>query len=184
MTGHRVLGVSASPRQGGNTDDAVKRALEIARQAGCQVEFQRLADYRIKHCAGCRGCMTAGHCVIRDDEFEVAFQCWERAELIILGSPVYWLSPSGVLKDFMDRSHGWYRDGGVFRSKRAILLSVATEGGFGPHDECITVWLRHYGAEVIGVAHILACEVGDFASRPGEVEKVRETVSAALARIR
>jgi len=184
MLGLRTLGVSGSPRQGGNTDDAVMEALAVAHQAGCRVEFQRLTDYRIKHCAGCRGCMSAGRCGIRDDEFEAAFEPWRQAEVIILGSPVYWLSPSGVLKDFMDRTHGWYRDGGIFRHKKAILISVATEGGFGPHDECITVWLKHYGAEVLSVTHVLACDRGDFNSRPEEIEKVRRAVAESLGAIR
>jgi multimeric flavodoxin WrbA len=184
MSGLRVLGVSGSPRQGGNTDDAVMEALAVAREAGCRVEFQRLTDYRIRHCTGCRGCMTAGRCVIRDDEFEAALAPWQQAEVIILGSPVYWLSPSGVLKDFVDRTHGGYRDGGLFRHKRAILISVATAGGFEPHDECLTVWLRHYEAEVLGVIHVIACERGDFLARPEEIEKVRHGVRAALSAIR
>jgi multimeric flavodoxin WrbA len=184
MLGLRTLGVSGSPRQGGNTDDAVMEALAVAQQAGCRVEFQRLTDYRVKHCAGCRGCMSAGRCVTRDDEFEAAFECWRQAEVIILGSPVYWLSPSGVLKDFMDRSHGWYCDGGIFRHKKAILISVATGGGFEPHDECITVWLKHYEAEVLGVVHVLACDRGEFNSRPEEIEKVRAAIAAALSAIR
>jgi multimeric flavodoxin WrbA len=184
MFGYRALGVSGSPRQGGNTDDAIMEALAVAQQAGCRVEFQRLTDYRIKHCAGCRGCMTAGHCVIRDDELEAAFAPWRETDVIILGSPVYWLSPSGLLKDFIDRTHGWYRDGRIFRGKRAILVSVATAGGFEPHDECITVWLKHYEADVVGVVHVLACDRGEFLSRPAEVEKVRQAVREGLAKVR
>ncbi len=182
MLGLRVLGVSGSPRQGGNTDDAVMEALAVARQEGCRIEFQRLTDFRIKHCAGCRGCMGAGHCVVRDDEFEAAFAPWQQAEVIILGSPVYWLSPSGVLKDFVDRTHGWYRDGGIFRHKRALLISVATGGGFEPHDECLTVWLKHYEAQVLGVIRVLACDRGEFLSRPEEIDKVRKGVAEALGR--
>jgi len=181
MLGLRVLGASGSPRSGGNTDDAVMEALAVARQAGCRVEFQRLTDFRIRHCAGCRGCMTAGRCVIRDDEFEAAFAPWQQAEVIVLGSPVYWLSPSGVLKDFVDRTHGWYRDGGIFRHKRAVLVSVAADSGFEPHDESLTVWLRHYGAEVLSVVHVLARERGEFLARPAEIEKVRQALAAALS---
>jgi hypothetical protein len=89
-----------------------------------------------------------------------------------------------VLKDFVDRTHGWYRDGGIFRHKRAILISVATGGGFEPHDECLTVWLRHYEAEVLTTVRVLACDRGDFLARPQEVEKVRRAVSEALTAVR
>jgi multimeric flavodoxin WrbA len=180
MLGSRVLGVSGSPREGGNTDAAVMAGLAIAQAAGYRTEFQRLADYRIRHCKGCRGCMQIGRCAIRDDELDAAVSPWRQAGVIILGSPVYWLSPSGVLKDFMDRTHGWYRDGGLFRGRKAILLSVATEGGFEPHDAAITAWLTHYGAHAVGVAHVLARDRGDFEARPEEQEKVRQVVSKGL----
>jgi hypothetical protein len=89
-----------------------------------------------------------------------------------------------LLKDFVDRTHGWYRDGGIFRHKRAVLISVATGGGFEPHDECLTVWLKHYEAEVLGVVHVLACDKGDFLARPEEMVKVRQAVAEALGAVR
>ena len=180
MIGLRALGVSGSPRANGNSDSAVMEALAVAQAAGYRIEFQRLADYRIKHCTGCRGCMTAGQCVIRDDELEAAFNPWRDAQLIILGSPVYWNSPSGVLKDFMDRTHGWYRDGGVLDGRKAMLLSIATASGFEPHNNAITSWLTHYGAKVTAVVDVLACELGDFNANPGAIRAVREAVERGL----
>jgi multimeric flavodoxin WrbA len=182
MTGLRVLGVSGSPREGGNTDSAVMEALAAARAGGHRVEFQRLTDYRLRHCEGCRACMTLGRCAITDDELGAALGPWRESDVVILGSPVYWLSPCGVLKDFIDRTHGWYKEGGLFRGRKALLLSVAADSGFEPHDEAITTWLRHYGAEVLGVVRLLAREKGDFNSRPDEREKVREAVAEALGR--
>jgi multimeric flavodoxin WrbA len=180
VLGLRVLGVSGSPREGGNTDAAVMEGLAVAQAAGYRTEFQRLTDYRLAHCKGCRACMKTGRCAIRDDELEAAVGPWLQAAIIILGSPVYWLSPSGVLKDFMDRTHGWYRDGGLFSGKKTILLSVATGGGFEPHDAAILGWLKHYGADVVATARILACDQGDFEARPEERAKVRQAVTEGL----
>lgn len=180
MVGLRVLGVSGSPREGGNTDAAVMAGLSVAQAAGYRTEFQRLTDYRIRHCKGCRACMTTGRCAIREDELQAAVNPWRQAAIIILGSPVYWLSPSGGLKDFMDRTHGWYRDGGLFKGKKAILLSVATEGGFEPHDAAIIAWLEHYGADVVATARVLARDRGDFEARPEERQKVRRAVTEGL----
>jgi multimeric flavodoxin WrbA len=180
LIGLRVLGVSGSPREGGNTDAAVMEALAVASDLGYRVEFQRLADYRIEHCRGCRACMRTGTCAITGDELAAALNPWRAADVVILGSPVYWLAPSGLLKDFIDRTHGWYAEGNLFRGKRAILLSVAADSGFEPHDEGIAGWLRHYGAEVPAVVRILARDKGDFNKRPEEREKVRETVAKVL----
>ncbi len=182
MVGLRVLGVSGSPREGGNTDAVVMEALSVASHLGYRVEFQRLTDYRIEHCRGCRACMVAGKCIITGDELAAALNPWREADVIILGSPVYWFAPSGLLKDFIDRTHGWYVEGNLFRGKTAIVLSVAADSGFEPHDEGITTWLRHYGAEVAAVVRILAREKGDVNKRPEEREKVRQVVARVLRR--
>ena len=180
MSGLRVLGVSGSPREGGNTDAAVLEALAVASDLGYHVELQRLADYRIIHCQGCRGCMVAGKCVITGDELGAAVNPWRESEIIILGSPVYWLAPSGLLKDFIDRTHGWYAESNLFQGKTVILLSVAADSGFEPHDEAITTWLRHYGARVAEGVRLLAREKGDFNKRPEERQKVRDAVARVL----
>jgi len=180
LVGLRVLGVSGSPREGGNTDAAVLEALAVASDLGYRVEFQRLDDYRIEHCRGCRACMKAGKCAITGDELAAALSLWREADVVILGSPVYWLAPSGLLKDFIDRTHGSYAAGNLFRGKTAILLSVAADSGFEPHDEGITAWLRHYGADVPATVRVLAREKGDFNKRPEEREKVREAVAKVL----
>ncbi|MGQ9729747.1 MAG: flavodoxin family protein [Candidatus Zipacnadales bacterium] len=184
MIAYRVLGVSASPRRGGNTEDAIMEALATAQQLGHQIEFERLGDFHIRRCIGCRECMRLGHCALRDDEFEASIDPWRHNDILILGSPVYWLAPCGLLKDFMDRSHGWYREGGIFRGKKALLISVAADSGFEPHDESITAWLKHYGAEVVSVTHVLAREKGEFTARPEEVEKVRQAVREALQEVK
>ena len=44
----KVLGVSGSPRPGGNTDILVKLALSVLDEEGIQTEFLSLADRPIK----------------------------------------------------------------------------------------------------------------------------------------
>jgi len=68
----KVLGVSGSPRPGGNTDILVNLALKVLAEEGIQTEFLSLADRPIKPCMGCAGCVksdTVG-CVQEDPAFE------------------------------------------------------------------------------------------------------------------
>ena len=55
MIGERmkIVGISGSPRKGGNTEILIKEALKGAEEEGCDTEFISLAGKDIKHCLGC-----------------------------------------------------------------------------------------------------------------------------------
>ena len=44
----RVLGISGSNRQGGNTSTLILTALDAAEDSGADVDFIELADYELK----------------------------------------------------------------------------------------------------------------------------------------
>ncbi|HIE23274.1 MAG TPA: flavodoxin family protein, partial [Candidatus Korarchaeota archaeon] len=137
----RVLGISGSPREDGNTDIAVKMALDLIKgKADVSTEFVRVADFNIKHCQGCRQCMVLGHCAITDDDYPLLRDKLLSADVIIVGAPVYWSGPPGVMKDFIDRTHGFYLDRTRLSGKKVVLISVATEGGFEPHEKILS-WM-------------------------------------------
>jgi len=168
----RIVGISGSPRAGGNTDFAVERVLALV-AASAQTEFIRLAEHHIRRCEGCRACMRQGHCVIQDDDFHAVMERLFAADALVVGSPVYWLSPPGVMKDFLDRTHGWYLGSQrIFAGKRAVLLSIAADSGFEPHEAAILSVLRHYGAEIVATERIIAREKDDLRNSPSEQEKV------------
>lgn len=177
----RILGVSGSPRRDGNTDVLVKEALRLLKErTGAQTELVRVADCHILPCQGCRACMELGHCAIQDDDFETLWARLLASDLFILGAPVYWMGPPGVMKNFIDRTHGYYTDHTVLRGKCAALISVAADGGFEPHEEVMASWLRTYGAKILGTARVLAREKGDLQTRPHEMAKVEELVKAIV----
>ncbi len=87
----RVLGVSGSPRPGGNTDILVKTALEVVADDGIETDFLSLADRPIKPCMACAGCMKSDEirCVQHDPAFEGMIDRFVAADGILLGSPGY-----------------------------------------------------------------------------------------------
>jgi multimeric flavodoxin WrbA len=177
-----ILGLSGSPRMGGNTDIVVRRAIEgIAAKSGKRADFIRAADFSLKHCIGCRQCMTLGRCAVEGDDLNEIMSHLFAAQIMVIGSPVYWNSPPGTMKDLMDRSHGWYRDHSIFAGKRAAIISVATDSGFESHEEAIESWLRCYGAQVVHKARIYACEKAEVLERPAELRKLDAVVSALVA---
>jgi len=177
-----VLGISGSPRKDGNTDIAVQEALrQMEAKGDYRIKFIRLWDFEIKRCLGCRKCMKLNHCAIQDDDLEKVLEMTSGADILVVGSPVYWNSPPGVMKDFMDRSHGYYAVGGIFSGKRAALIGVATAGGFEPQESAIGGWLRHYGADLVSMIRIYAREKGDLPQKPQEMAKIAGLVEALCA---
>jgi multimeric flavodoxin WrbA len=169
----KVLGISGSPRKDGNTDHAVMAALKIIgdERPDAEVEFLRIADYSIEHCRGCRHCMTHVKCAIEGDDLGFLVGKMLASDLIILGAPIYWWSPPGVLKDFIDRTHAFYPDDKRFEGKKVAVVTVAAQSGFPSHERTMG-WLRHYGAEYVGWLRLYAREKGQLQKKPRQMMKL------------
>jgi multimeric flavodoxin WrbA len=120
-----VLGVSGSPRVGGATSRLVRAALLGAEEVpGTRTVFLSLATRRIAGCDRCAECIAAGQCLI-DDDMGPAYDLLLEADAIILGSPVYWGSPSALCKAFMERVAGF----GLMEKKLRLKVGGAIAAG-------------------------------------------------------
>ena len=99
----RVLGIYGSPRQGGNTDLLLDRVLEGAQEAGGKVNVLYARDLKISGCLECGGCDETGECVVPDDMDKV-YPLLEEADIIFLGSPVFFYNVTAQVKALIDRS--------------------------------------------------------------------------------
>ncbi len=113
----KVLGISGSPRSGGNTDILVHTALMVLAEEGLETEFVSLAHRPIKPCVACRGCFNseAIHCVQEDPAFEGMLEKFAAADGILVGSPVYFGSATPQIMALLDRV------GYVARAHRELL---------------------------------------------------------------
>ncbi len=180
-----IIGISGSPRKGGNTDKAVSEALADVRERGVNTRFIRIYDHRIESCQGCRKCMDLGHCVIQDDDLEDLLSQLAEADGCIMGAPVYWNGPPGKMKDFIDRSHGYYssKGGTLLRDLKYSLLSIATASGFDPHENVMSSWIDYYGARMVGKERIYARDKGDLDRRPSELDKAKRAARCLVHRL-
>lgn len=99
----KILILSGSPRQGGNSDILCDAFAKGATEAGHEVEKIRVADKRIGYCRACYACRETGVCVIRDDMAEL-LQKMIDADVLVLASPVYFYSIDAQLKAVIDRT--------------------------------------------------------------------------------
>ena len=115
----QILGIVGSPRRGGNTDMLVEETLRGAKDAGAMIEKVFLPELQIGACRACQSCLSTGRCVQRDD-MPALLEKMERSDIWVLGSPVYWSSPSAQFKLFLDR---WFGQSKIvrFEGRRTII---------------------------------------------------------------
>jgi multimeric flavodoxin WrbA len=99
----KVLIISASPRKGGNSDILCDRFAQGALEAGHEVEKIFLGAKKIGWCRGCGVCNSTHKCVQKDDMAEILDKMVE-ADVIVLGTPVYFYTMNGQMKTFIDRT--------------------------------------------------------------------------------
>jgi len=98
-----VLGLSGSPRRGGNTDALVNEVLKGAKKAGARTRFINVASLKIRPCVACYYCAAHhGVCAIKDDMAKIN-DALAQADVWVFGSPVYWFNMSAQLKTVVDR---------------------------------------------------------------------------------
>ena len=137
MKKKKVLGIYGSPREGGNSDLLLDAALEGARAAGAEVSAVYVRDLQINGCKECGGCDRTGKCV-QKDEMQKVYPLLEEADVILLGTPVFFYSFPAQVKALIDRAQAlWAKkllEGGTlggketYRGKGYLLAVGATRG--------------------------------------------------------
>lgn len=173
-----LLGVMGSPRKGGNTHLLLKEALEAAESVGMETEMIFLGDLEIKECDGCHACWRGEECPKRDHMNDIYRKLGECGGLL-LGTPVYWFAPSGLMKLFVDRLvyFNCKENRVMVRGKRASYLIPYQEGS---HD---TAWpvvdffkrtLNYLEMEMVnGVLAPNVDKRGEVRNHPGVMERAR-----------
>ncbi len=124
----KVLGVGFSARKNGNSETLLGEALKGAGECGAETEFLPLRNKDIRPCLGCQSCKEAGVCAIKDDMVEV-YAKLEEADGLILASPVYYYSVSGLGKAFLDRTYALKSPRLRLMNKVGGAITVASSSG-------------------------------------------------------
>jgi multimeric flavodoxin WrbA len=113
----KILGIACSPRKNGNTEILINEALKAAREAGCETDTFFMSEKEVSPCRACGSCFKVGECIQKDDMQEL-YGLMDKADGIILGSPVYFHNVSAQAKIVMDRTFALLR-------KRSLKDKVA-----------------------------------------------------------
>ncbi len=100
-----VLAINGSPRaQNSGTGRILAALLEGMRDAGAGTDLIHVMKLHLEPCTGCYHCWvkTPGRCIHQDDMAE-AIARYDRADVVVFGTPVYHCSMTGIMKTFLDR---------------------------------------------------------------------------------
>jgi len=127
----RVIGISGSPRRGGNTDLLLAEVMKGATSKGAEVKTIILNDLEISPCQHCDACFEAGVCKVKDD-MQMVYKELEKADRIVLASPLHFRGVSAQAKAMIDRCQAlWARKYilkkpplGDNRERKGLFVSV------------------------------------------------------------
>jgi multimeric flavodoxin WrbA len=100
----RVLGISGSPRSGGNTEHLLAATLEPFRAKQWNVDLFLLSQHAVAPCTACDSCQRTGVCRI-DDDMAILYNAYDRCHALIVASPVYYRNITAQLKALFDRTY-------------------------------------------------------------------------------
>jgi len=103
----KVLAINGSPRKNWNTATLLRNALDGAVSRGAETELIHLYDLTYTGCTSCFACKlkgkkSYGKCAVQDGLTPV-LEMIEDVDALILGSPIYFGTVSGMMRCFMER---------------------------------------------------------------------------------
>lgn len=128
----KVLGISGSPRVGGNTETLVKLALDALAAEGLATDFVSLAEQPVQACTACGGCLESDipQCTLDDPTFDGILERFASADGILVGSPVYFGSATPEIMSLLDRvGYIARRHPDLLRRKVGAAVAVARRAG-------------------------------------------------------
>jgi multimeric flavodoxin WrbA len=138
----KVLAFNGSPRKKWNTAQLLEHALRGAESEGAKTRLYHLYDLDFKGCTSCFACKLAGgksygHCAVKDD-LRPILEKIEKADAILIGSPIYLGITTGVTRCFLERLIYPYL---VYDNERSSLFTKKIKTAFiytaGATDEMV-----------------------------------------------
>ena len=124
----KVLLINGSPRENGNTFQALSEVAKVLNSEGIDTEIVSIGKKAVQGCIACGMCGRIGKCTFNDDLY---YKVWRTVmdgiDGLVVGSPVYYGGPNGALCALLDRI--FYSLGRQLQYKPAASVVVCRRGG-------------------------------------------------------
>ena len=99
--------INGSPRKNGNTVSLLNKVIEGLNDSACETKTVHLRDLKFTGCLSCLACKVKGNktnglCALRDELRPILEEILD-SDILVLGSPIYYHSPSAFTRAFMER---------------------------------------------------------------------------------
>lgn len=123
-----VIAINGSPNPKGCTFTALTEVANTLAQEGITSEIIHLGNRPVRDCIGCGACRKLDNqCVFGDDAVNAIIAKIQKADGLVVGSPVYFAHPSGHVLSALDRI--FYAGRTAFTHKPAMAVVSARRGG-------------------------------------------------------
>ena len=171
-----ILGISGTPRKGGNSEILLDASLEPFTQANWDITKILLSEKRIGPCTGCDTCVESKICHINDDMDEI-YKAYEWCDAIIISAPTYWRNVPAQLKAVIDRTYGMKNN--PLKGKLGGAIAVGRGQGGGQaiviniiYNFYLSAGMLCVPGETNGVTAV-ADKPGDILSQPRRLEQAK-----------
>lgn len=123
----KVLLINGSPHQKGNTYIALSEIATALEKEGVATEIVSIGTKAIQGCIACNKCQETGVCVFNDEPYRTIREKLQQADGVIIGSPVYFAGPNGMLCALLDRL--FYSCRSALLYKPAASVAICRRGG-------------------------------------------------------
>lgn len=124
----KILSICGSPRKG-SSETILLKLQELLKAKGVKNEIILLREKKINRCLGCVEYCNKNLKCHQQDDMDLIMDKMESADGFIFISPNYFKMPTGLFKDFIDRTSIFFTagKGKLFHSKRAAVIGVGTD---------------------------------------------------------
>jgi multimeric flavodoxin WrbA len=170
----RLLALSGSPHRAlSNTFQLIRWIVERVDEEGWESEIIHIPDQHIEYCSGCGQCLIQGTCSQNDDTQELQDKLLN-ADVIVLGSPVYFMQVTAQMKTFIDRTLQFGHRPCLQGKVGASVTVYAGVGSAHSVADYMNGVLRAWGASTVG-------KLVAYAARPTQVKSGEKAKAVELA---
>ncbi len=127
----KVVIFNGSPRKDGNINTMLDTIARGVREAGGQAKYYNLFQMKFMACQSCFACRVKGECIVQDQMHE-AIEEIKNADAVVIGSPIYMMQMSGLVKNLYDRLYPLMSLNGMPRGEAKPFVAVYSQGSEDP----------------------------------------------------
>ncbi len=126
----KVLLINGSPRENGETYQALGVIEKVLQNNGVESEYFQLGKDAVRGCIHCGGCKNTYRCAFNDDACNALIDKIVEADGVIIGTPVYFAGANGALCALLDRVfYAGACHGRLFAGKPSAAVATCWRSG-------------------------------------------------------